>query len=54
MEELRKCPFCGGEAEVKKEVSYAYYAECRRCEVRTKICYLEDGAIAAWNRRVEG
>ena len=53
MEELKCCPFCGGEAEIKKEVSYAYYAECRRCEVRTKICYLEDGAIAAWNRRVE-
>ena len=52
MEELKCCPFCGGAAEIKKEVSYAYYAECRRCEVRTKICYLEDGAIAAWNRRV--
>ena len=54
MEELRKCPFCGGEAEMFFDVPYASYVECLKCGSRTKICYTKAEAIAAWNRRVEG
>ena len=52
MEELRKCPFCGGEAEMFFDVPYASYVECLKCGSRTKICYTKAEAIAAWNRRV--
>lgn len=51
MEELRKCPFCGGEAETRCAVAYAGYVECLSCGSHTKICYTKSEAIAAWNRR---
>jgi len=57
MEELRKCPFCGGEAEARCSVAYAGYVydgyvECLECGSRTPIYYTKADAIAAWNRRV--
>ena len=38
MEELKKCPFCGGEAKTKgkvKDGSYAIWCECVNCGSRT-------------------
>ena len=54
MEELKKCPFCQGEAETKCDVAYVGYVECLKCGSRTKVYYTEAEAITAWNRRVEG
>ena len=59
MEELKRCPFCGGEAETRCSVAYAGYVydgyvECLECGSRTPIYYTKAEAIAAWNRRVEG
>lgn len=41
MAELKKCPFYGGEAEIKTEHdhfsdSYESYVECKECKARTK------------------
>lgn len=59
--ELKPCPFCGGEAEVGLDqgsfgMSYAF-AYCKNCKARSKqfavrydIC-AKDEAINAWNRR---
>lgn len=61
-DELKACPFCGGvtELEVDWELTYdrgydivGYYAVCRDCENRTQTYKDEDGAITAWNRRVD-
>ncbi len=59
--ELKPCPFCGGEAVVDCDKG-AYgtvfaYAFCKKCNARTRefgvrydIC-AKDEAINAWNRR---
>jgi len=52
MEELKPCPFCGGEAE--------YYGECDMVHVRCKVCGATtpgwwdepEDAAADWNRRI--
>lgn len=63
MSELKPCPFCGGEAEVKKSTfgnsqGYARIV-CKSCLASTKnfnmsldYCAVYE-AIKAWNRRAE-
>lgn len=50
MEQLKPCPFCGGEA-------YFYEFErcigCLNCGVETVSYHTEEEAIEAWNRRIE-
>lgn len=55
MEELKRCPFCGGEARLYKAFDYVskYRVECTKCFVYTLNCDTEKEAIKAWNRRVE-
>lgn len=58
MNKLKPCPFCGGEAEITKNIC-AVYIRCKDCKSTTaaftamiETCALND-AIEAWNRRVE-
>lgn len=58
MEELKKCPFCGGEAMLK--INYGFdekvissFVYCEECGVATRRCALETTAIGKWNRRVK-
>jgi Lar family restriction alleviation protein len=57
MDELKRCPFCGGEAEIEEvpgspytNESYAWACGCKKCNIGW---YKESKpeAIAAWNRR---
>ena len=57
MEELRKCPFCGGEAHVHEHIFHklpsTFGIECDVCGAMTNGFYsYRAEAIAAWNRRV--
>ena len=62
-EELKKCPFCGGEASLTVKVAIDYYNaqyHCKGCRAEAQASYLNknrDSAIeeakAFWNRRVE-
>ncbi len=58
MEELKKCPFCGGEAKLnitrgfKREV-IAAFVYCTKCGVGTLSYTLAKTAKEAWNRRAE-
>ena len=65
MAELKPCPFCGGEAELK-EKEYAMIGHKVQAYVRCKVCgttsnYFSENiaycanekAIEAWNRRAE-
>lgn len=58
MEELKKCPFCGGEAMLK--INYGFdekvissFVYCEECGVATRRCASEATARGMWNRRVE-
>ena len=67
MEELKKCPFCGGEASVEDEYCWSpsfynpdgrdgvfmYYVKCKKCGATTKLYSSKVKAIEAWNRRLE-
>lgn len=62
-ENLKKCPFCGGEAKMKvNESTLNTLIACPSCNVAMKNNFkghkrikklLEELAIEAWNRRVE-
>lgn len=45
-EELKECPFCGGEAEVNKN-----YVKCKSCFARTDKYVSSKYAILGWNQR---
>ncbi|MHB1368546.1 MAG: Lar family restriction alleviation protein [Eubacteriales bacterium] len=53
--EIKKCPFCGGEAKLHDNTAIGWGVEvvCNKCWASTKKCMeTEKIAIAAWNRRV--
>ena len=56
MEELKKCPFCGGEAEIMYISTTVGVMSpkifCPECRNGTQWKDTEAEAIAAWNRRV--
>lgn len=57
MDELKPCPFCGGEAECTKwwsaTMSGKYATVCKKCSCGTDYYYTEAEAIEAWNTRAE-
>ena len=54
MNELKPCPFCGGDAKiVDVEDLKGFFALCKHCNASTRIFYSEEVAIEAWNRRVD-
>jgi Lar family restriction alleviation protein len=53
VEELKKCPFCGGEAKIYTMDSCKLeMVVCIVCKAHSALCYSEEEAIEAWNRRV--
>ena len=56
MTELKRCPFCGGEAgidEDKYECEVNYYASCSKCVAETGSNETKSEAIDCWNKRVD-
>ena len=55
MTELKKYPFCGGEAKImgvgRDDICKFVY--CGECLAETRGCDTEKEAIEAWNRRAE-
>lgn len=57
MAELRKCPFCDGDARIvihhNEELSWIRYSvECYRCCTQSNKFRMATDAENAWNRRV--
>ena len=60
MTELKKCPFCGGEANIESYDPYdGYQGDCMVWRVKCLECKAiiqrrtKEEAIEAWNRRAE-
>ena len=60
MDELKRCPFCGGEATLERKISkstgkmYTYHtAICQECHASTGWQKTKGQARTAWNRRME-
>ncbi len=51
--ELKRCPFCGGEAKEASSKFAFNDVYCESCGARTTAFYMGD-AIKAWNKRVDG
>lgn len=54
MQELKYCPFCGGEAETAPDYDLPttrYYIRCTRCACKTPACNRREGATEIWNKR---
>lgn len=58
MNELKKCPFCGGEARLHSRCNYIetgnetmYFVKCNECKTESTWCYKKEKAIKAWNTR---
>lgn len=56
MENLKPCPFCGGEAETDfgfedHDTKTYFYVVCLKCGAEAIGCKTKAEAIAAWNRR---
>lgn len=61
MEQLKPCPFCGGEVTIETEIQVRNFADgffvsCRNgdCDVQPQTILMdtEEEAIEAWNRRM--
>ena len=52
MSDLKRCPFCGGEAKIQSNLLHNYRIYCVECGCQT-ISWSEskEKAIEAWNRR---
>lgn len=56
MSELKKCPFCGGEAKIRGEKYWQPNVRrnviCTNCFANSGWFKTDEEAIEAWNRRV--
>lgn len=51
--ELKRCPFCGGEADVDVGNFGGMICYCKTCFAQGKQCETEAEAIRAWNTRTK-
>lgn len=63
MEEIKNCPLCGADGEVKiaqHNDKYGYYVTCKKCLLRTMSFLVDDKhtdeqafnqAVEVWNQR---
>lgn len=52
-DELKRCPFCGGEAEMREGSSTRPYVRCKVCGCRTGSSKYRSAVKSAWNVRAE-
>ena len=51
MSELKRCPFCGGEAELACRDFGSWFVRCKKCFCKTPIFLTERFATISWNTR---
>ena len=50
-EKLKRCPFCGGEAEVRQFTASIQFVQCRVCLAHSATFETDTEAIRVWNKR---
>ena len=53
-DDLKRCPFCGGEAKIDTGYHTVFCVWCTSCLVRTNYEDSIEKVIAVWQRRLEG
>ena len=56
MTKLKPCPFCGGDAEMRRTSSWNYFVKCTNKACGASSRHFQDnepGAALSWNRRAE-
>lgn len=58
MDELKPCPFCGGQGAQKEDSNYnltggetMYHVQCKECGADGPWEYSEQASIYVWNKR---
>lgn len=51
--ELKPCPFCGGEQIIIKRGKFMWWCKCEKCNAESGVRSKKLDAIYAWNRRVD-
>ena len=51
--ELKPCPFCGAEGDFINHDSNVFWVQCTNCGSHGRQSKTKEGAITAWNRRVD-
>ena len=51
IEKLKRCPFCGGQAEVRKFTSTMIFVQCKNCLAGSTAFPTDEEAVTAWNKR---
>ena len=50
-EELKRCPFCSGEASIRQDYEGFWRVQCGDCGIQTLNYIKPEYAIKVWNRR---
>jgi len=56
MNDLKDCPFCGGEGKLfsmGKEVKFCFFVACIDCNIGNKMSSEEVKVVESWNKRVK-
>ena len=52
-DELKPCPFCGGEAKLKEAEYLGVFIVCSKCGTKTSYRLSRSLVVKMWNNRVE-
>ena len=52
-EQLKPCPFCGGDAFADNGPAHIWYVQCQECLIDGVLKPTKAEAIEAWNRRAQ-
>ena len=49
---LKKCPFCGGKAEIGNAADNIFWVKCKKCGAESSVESSKKNAILKWNKRI--
>lgn len=46
----KKCPFCGCNAAIARDITWLYFVQCQNCGCRTRGTQTQEEAVRIWNK----